>query len=104
MDENNLELDLKCACGEPFHFIYFRFYRASGWPFVLEIGFRAFYGSFWQRLKRAVKIIFSGSESVYPDVVYLGEKPIKCLQDFSQQCVNILEESKKNADKNSQLG
>ncbi len=103
MEKNSVkktaELWLKCDCSEPFHFIYFRFYKQSGWPFVLEIGLRAFYGSFFQRLKRAVKIIFSGYEAVEPDVIYLGEKPISALRDFSCQCVNILKEDRKSESK-----
>jgi hypothetical protein len=81
------ELVLRCSCDDPFHIIWFGFTnRTEQWPADLHIEFRAFHGSLWNRIKAAVRLIFSGWLSIYPDVA-TTEDDIKKLRDFCEICI-----------------
>lgn len=93
MKKYDKELFLRCDCGEPFHSVFFG-YNREGFFHVkgeLLIQFHAYYGSFWQRVKAAVKLIFSGYQEKDPDYVFTGDE---CLYDLLEFCKACLESQK----------
>lgn len=91
MKRYDKELFLRCDCGEPFHSVFFGYdkegiYHEGG---ELMIQFHAYYGSFWQRVKAAVKLIFSGRQEKDPDYVFIGGEYLQDLMEFCRACLEM---------------
>ena len=84
------EIRLECSCGDPFEFVHFGFDggRPSGYEQPeLYVQFRAWHGSFWRRLKEAVKLIRSGWTERYADCLSIGMDEVEKLRDFCNKCI-----------------
>lgn len=101
MKRYDKELFLRCDCGEPFHSIFFGYDREGFFhdKGELVIQFHAYYGSLWQRLKAAVRIILSGRVEKDPDYVFIGDE---CFQDIIEFCKDCLEMNGENLIGNNQ--
>ena len=83
------ELLLRCSGGNPFDYIIFAYVDEG-----LHIGFRAFYGSFRQRLKRAIDLIFSGYLDAYPDWICYPDNEVKEASEKIKEFLNEIEKEK----------
>jgi hypothetical protein len=94
---NNRELNLRCACVEPFHFVHFCYEPGEvGDLEFFQIEFQFYQGGIWKRLKKAVEIIFSGWVKGEPDWSCIDRERIVELRDFCNEC---LEATKDRADR-----
>jgi len=88
------ELFLRCSCGEPFDVVVIGWSGGDG----LYIGFRAFHGNFWQRLKTAWKLLHSGYIDSYPDWVCISddvEEMAEKIKSFFNEIETIKKEEKR---------
>ena len=81
------EMRLECACHDDFHFVGFWFNSDESHDF--EITFRTYEGPVWERIVKAMQLIFGGWVSSYPDWVCIDTDKIRQLRDFCNECLKV---------------
>ncbi len=87
------KLTLICDCGEPFHLVHFHYEAKGDWPEYFSMSTVVFYGSPWQRLKKAVKLLCKGWVEYDVDTSFAcsGQEPLKKLKTFVEECLEETE-------------
>lgn len=95
----DIEHKIYCDCNDPWHFIWFGFSKYHPWTNKEAIGNpelwirgEFFHGTFWKRVKNAIKYIIRGSYSSQVDLVFFGNDKIEGLHSFTEKCLNLLKQ------------
>ena len=91
------EIRLECFCGDPFEFVHFGLQLHKTDPWLnnkanapdLFITFHSFFGSFKERLKKALHFIFSRQWEEEADVILTGRDNLEKLRDFCDECLKL---------------
>ena len=82
------ELQLRCACVDPFHFIHFSYdIDEDNLIDYFQIEFQVYEGSIWKRLRKAIEVIFSGWVKGEPDWSCIDRERIEELRNFCNKCL-----------------
>lgn len=89
------ELNLRCACVDPFHFVHFCYsIGEKGLIDYFQIEFQIYQGRIWKRIRKAIEVIFSGWVKGEPDWSCIDRERIVELRDFCNQCLEASREVK----------
>ena len=90
----DIEYKMYCDCNDPWHFLWFGFSTKHPWTNEKAIGKpelwirgEFYYGTLWQRIKKAIKYIIRGDFSAHVDLVFFGESKIEELHEFTVDCL-----------------
>jgi len=87
------ELNLRCACVEPFHFVHFCYdIDEDGVVNFFQMEFQFYQGNIWKRLRKAVEVVFSGWVKGEPDWSCIDRERIVELRDFCNKCLDASKE------------
>lgn len=97
----DIEYKIYCNCSDPWHFLWFGFSIEHPWKNKEAIGQpelwirgEFYHGTFWKRIKNAIKYIIKGNYSAQVDLVFFGKNNIEELNKFTKDCLAILKEKK----------
>jgi len=97
-----LELRLQCHCGDPWDFLLFELEpevndpESARWPAEFYIRGHFYHGTFWKRVKNAIKYVIRAEYRAQIDTLFLGKTPIEKLHEFTGKCLKEFETVEKS--------